>query len=324
MKLSEINEFDLIQKIKNNFSYDMSSQFQGIGDDCAIFPKNEKEVWLVSTDLLVEGVHFLKDKISAEDLGYKALAVNLSDIAAMGGKPTFLFLSLALPKDLQLSWWEDFMQGFKKLADEYGVKLMGGDTTASLSAIAINVTVIGEMPTKNIKKRSTAQIGDKIFVTGPLGDSLAGLQCVLQNEKNPALIKKHYHPVPKLKEGQWLSTLSEVHSMMDLSDGLYSDLKHITKGAVIDLENIPLSLELKEYAHRKKENAQEMAVVGGEDYELLLTVLAAKADDVQQKFQDFFKRPLFCIGEVTSDQKISYKKNNQEVIIKRQSFSHFS
>ncbi|MEG2755268.1 MAG: thiamine-phosphate kinase, partial [Mucinivorans sp.] len=164
-------EFSLIEHIKNSFASIVPHGVCGIGDDCAVEPLDEKNSLITTTDMLVEDVHFLRSKISAFSLGRKAVAVNLSDVAAMGGHPKTLFLSLALPQNTDPIWLDDFILGMRS----WGVPLLGGDTTKSLNSLIINIVVQGIVPTTNLKLRSGAKVGDTIFVSDTLGKSAAGL-----------------------------------------------------------------------------------------------------------------------------------------------------
>ena len=231
-------EFELIGHIKDMFR--VPSEVYGIGDDCAIIPAGEGEL-LFSTDLLIEGVHFLRKESSPEDVGWKAAAVNLSDIAAMGGNPVATFLSIALPKDAQGDWAERFIEGYARISRKYDVPLLGGDTSSSLRDIVVNVGVLGRCPSGKAQMRGGARVGDIIYVTGPLGDSAGGLQAILKGvdrtEDVEVLISRHKHPVPRVHEGRKLMETGQVGAMMDISDGIASDMRHIMKasgvGAVI-------------------------------------------------------------------------------------------
>lgn len=300
MKLTDLGEFSLIERIRQQFGDLVPAGWEGIGDDCAVIPRNATQSLLVTTDMLVEKVHFLTDHITPYELGYKSLAVNLSDIAAMGGKPLAFFLSIALPKDTDLSWIEKFLQGFRA----FQVPLLGGDTTASLEGILINITVLGLADNAHIKRRKDAQAGDCIAVTGPLGDSAAGLKCLLEGFDSPqaeTLVGRHHLPRPYLAEGDWLGRQSGVRAMMDVSDGLAGDLKHILRAsglaARIEPEQIPLSPALKQVAAERQWNAAELAIRGGEDYVLLVTLDRAQSEEIQQRYRSTFGTELTIIGK---------------------------
>lgn len=284
MAMSSRGEFGLIDFIKEHFK--APDGVMGIGDDCAVLPtypisEGPGEL-LVSTDLLMEGVHFLRKESSPEDIGWKAAAVNLSDIAAMGGRPVATFLSIALPKDAQGEWAERFIKGYAEISDLFDVPLLGGDTTSSLRDIAINVCVLGRCPSGKAVTRSGARPGDVIYVTGPLGDSAAGLQAILKNlertEDVATLIHRHKRPQPRLRAASDLIATDLVGAMMDISDGIASDLRHILKssgvGAIVELDRLPLTEEFMRVCKEQNWNAYELATGGGEDFELLFTAPA--------------------------------------------------
>ena len=277
MTVDKIGEFGLIDRIKCRFA--VPEGVEGIGDDCAILPQQEGMVSLVSTDLLVEGVHFLREDIPPQLLGWKSAAVNLSDVAAMGGRPIGTFLSIALPHNVETDWVDCFIDGYKEISDLFNTPLLGGDTTSSLDRICINVGVMGVAQKGYPKKRSTAQVGDLVCVTGPLGDSACGLQIILnhleRNADEKHLVERHYRPMPRVEMGLLLAQNESVHAMMDISDGIGSDLRHILKaskvGAKVDVKRIPLSAEMQRVCVSQGWDPLDFAIGGGEDYELLFT-----------------------------------------------------
>ena len=277
MRLSDLGEFGLIGRIRERFP--APEGVTGIGDDCAVIPQRSGRDTLVSTDLLVEGAHFLRDRVSPYQLGWKSAAVNLSDIAAMGGQPTSTFLSLALPADLETGWMEEFLRGYAEVSTRFDAALLGGDTTASPDRICLNVAVLGECPSGTARMRSMACEGDRICVTGTLGDSAAGLKAILEGMEPDAdiqtLIERHYLPLPRVAEGLRLADTPGVHAMMDISDGIGSDLRHILDasgvGAVIDVPSLPISPALQRVCAHQGWDAAALAIGGGEDYELLFT-----------------------------------------------------
>ena len=313
-------EFGFIDIIKKQF--DVPPGMIGIGDDCAVIPAGESE-FIYSTDMLMEGVHFLRDAASPEDIGWKSLAVNLSDIAAMGGTPMATFLSIALPKDVQGEWAERFIAGYAELSRKFNVPLLGGDTTSSLRDIAINVGVLGRAPLGKSVKRSGASVGHGIYVTGNLGDSAGGLQAILNSwDKTPevqSLIQSHIKPMPRIEEGQALMNTGLIGAMMDISDGVASDLRHILKasgvGAEVHLDRIPTSNNLKWVCDKYMKNAYALAVGGGEDYELLFTAPAGIEDIV-----DF---PIYQIGEIITGNSLIWMENGNSVDFDIQGFNHF-
>ena len=283
----EKGEFELIDWIKGQFR--VPDGVLGIGDDCAVLPQRDGLETLVTTDMLVEGVHFLLEDIDPYSLGWKSAAVNLSDIAGMGGKPVGSFLSCALPKTLDDGFLKGFFEGYKALSERFDCPLLGGDTTSSLDKLCINVTVLGTCEAGRSRKRSAAEPGDLICVTGPLGDSAAGLKVILENaaaEKEESILReRHYRPLPRIEEGMELAATPGVNAMMDISDGIGSDLRHILeesgKGARVDVRSLPLSAELRDLCARRGWDPVELALDGGEDYELLFTCRPGTAIPVQ-------------------------------------------
>ena len=271
-------EFEFIEGIRRMFP--SPEGIEGIGDDCAIIPQQDGYETLVSTDMLVEGTHFLMDDITPYQLGWKSAASNFSDIAAMGGEPVGSFLAIALPRSIEQSWADGFLEGLRDISKIYRFPLLGGDTTCSPDKVCISITVLGRTPKGRSIRRSGAKIGDLVCVTGTLGDSAAGLDAILngveRTEEIKRLIEKHYLPHPRVVEGLTLASCNGVHSMMDISDGIGSDLRHIMEesevGVEINLDKLPVSQELRNYAKKRGKDVFEFAAAGGEDYELLFTV----------------------------------------------------
>jgi thiamine-monophosphate kinase len=284
-------EFDFIESISEMFRTIPDNGFEGIGDDCAVLPIGD-EAFVFTSDMLNEGVHFLTDKSTPFQIGYKSLMVNISDVAAMGAKPVATLLSLALPQDRFGEWSTEFMRGYKKASKKYGVKLVGGDTTRSEAGVCISVTAIGRTPIANIKRRSAAKVGDMVMVSGKLGASAAGLRDVLAGKLTTRNAKIHLMPEARVNEGVWLGEQSEVHAMMDISDGIASDLQRIIsaskRGALISEICLPQA---------KGANFND-ALSGGEDYELLFTVDKRKADELAIRFEERFGKPLYNIGRI--------------------------
>ncbi|MBI4638432.1 MAG: thiamine-phosphate kinase [Candidatus Rokubacteria bacterium] len=253
----------------------------GIGDDCAVLEPRAGAPLLATTDLLVEDVHFRRRWTSPADLGWKSLAVNLSDIAAMGGRPRWALVALACPAETSLEEVEAFFGGALALASAHDVVLVGGDTSASPSGWIVNVTLLGEAATAPLL-RSTARVGDVLAVTGPLGRSAAGLTLLELPAPPPAVPADastdvraaHLRPRPRLREGQWLAAAGGVTAMIDLSDGLAADVAHIAEesrvGARVDLPRLPVDESTRCVARALDRDPLAWATGGGEDYELLL------------------------------------------------------
>ena len=282
-------EFDFIGDIREMFAKLPKRGFEGIGDDCAVLPMGD-EVLVFTSDMLNEGVHFLTDKSTAYQIGYKSLMVNISDVAAMGATPVATLLSLALPEERFGEWSNSFMEGYYEASKKYGVKLVGGDTTKSHSGVCISVTAIGRAPKTDIKRRSKAKTGDVVMVTGELGASAAGLRDVLNGKLRTRNAKIHLMPEAQVREGEWLGKQEAVHAMCDISDGVASDLQHILdeskRSAIISALPVAKGAEWSD------------AFCGGEDYKLLITVDKSMADDLSKRFERKFGTPLYKIGRI--------------------------
>ncbi len=260
-------ELQLIQRIRRAAARSSERAVLGIGDDCAVLDLPRGHQVLVTTDFTLEGIHFRREWHPADSVGHRCLARGLSDIAAMGGIPRAAFLSLALPDDLPQHWVDQFMSGFLKLARSYSVALAGGDTAQSPAGILADIIVLGAIPTGKAILRSGAHAGDIIYVTGTLGASAATLQELRSRQKlRPSAHLRHFYPEPRVAIGKYLREKKLASSMIDTSDGLSTDLRHIcdesTVGAVVEAAALPKT---------EGNNALQFALHGGEDYELLFT-----------------------------------------------------
>lgn len=332
MQLNAIGEFGFIERFKPMFSHLLDKEQIGIGDDCAILPANENEDWLVTTDLLVEGVHFLREAISPFQLGVKTMAVNLSDIAAMGGIPFGAFLSVAIPQDMEVEYLDEIMRGIHSISDEFKVPLLGGDTTKSLQHLTLNVCIIGRCTKGIARLRSMAKKGDLICVSGVLGDSAGGLEVLFNRlPKTPdtlLLLDRHHRPSPKVEEGKLLASFPGVHAMMDISDGIASDLPHILKasgcGAIIEVSHLPLSDLLRRVSEDFGWDCIGMAASGGEDYELLCTIAPDEFDAINTAYNNRFGTDLRTIGIITDgESSIRWLNKGENYSLDSTGFSHF-
>ena len=314
-------EFDFIASIREMFADMPKRGFEGIGDDCAVLPMGD-EALVFTSDMLNEGIHFLADKSTAYQIGYKSVMVNISDVAAMGAKPVATLLSLALPEERFGEWSEDFMKGYYAASKKYGVKLVGGDTTKSESGVCVSVTAIGRAPKANIKRRKGAKVGDVVMVTGELGASAAGLRDVLAEKLRTRNAKIHLMPEAQVLEGEWLGKQEAVHAMCDISDGVASDLQHIVdeskKSAIVSA--LPVAKGAK----------WSDAFGGGEDYKLLITVDKSQAEELAKRFERKFGAPLYNIGRITKPNcdvyHIGIEQDNGEVLYSSAGwggYSHF-
>lgn len=311
-----LREFDLIRAIGRRFGGRGPSIRRGIGDDAAVVFPPSIEDSLLTTDLLAEGVHFDVQSATFADVGFRAAAANLSDIAAMGGRPTYLLVALALPRTATVGQVHQLYQGLMAACRPHGVRLIGGDTSASTNGWFIAVTLTGAVGPRRALLRSGAKAGDGIYVTGTLGDSLAGLALVKESKlrtrrRMPArslsarhrrfLIQRHLRPTARIEIGRWLSTRQLATSAIDLSDGLSGDLSHLCEeshvGAEIEMEKLPLSSACRIFAETRKSDPRAMALAGGEDYELLFTTPSRLRPRLERAAkQNRFR--ITCIGTI--------------------------
>jgi len=297
-----VEEFALIRALAHRFAGKPSRVVRGIGDDAAVIAATTPAWWHVTTDLLAEGVHFDLRTASPESVGYRAAMANLSDIAAMGAIPRYLLISLAIPSGFRQKHTFSLYTGLMKACRPHGVALIGGDTSASRSGLFINITLIGTTASGLALFRHGARVGDHIYVTGTLGDSLAGLQLLEQSSSKgsarhsaspfrPAhrrfLMQRHLRPSARIKEGQWLNNARLATAAIDLSDGLSGDLRHLCEesrvGAEIELDKLPLSAACRIYAEHRCIQPAQLALTGGEDYELLFTAHPATRSNIERQ-----------------------------------------
>jgi thiamine-monophosphate kinase len=278
----------------------------GIGDDCAVLRMRPGMESLVTTDFSLEGIHFRRDWHPPESVGHRCLARGLSDVAAMGGEPVAAFLSLALPRDLPQAWVGRFLRGLIGLGDKFGVTLAGGDTAESPAGIVADIVVIGAAPIGTSVLRSGARVGDGIFVSGELGGSAAAIARMKTGEKdkvqkklNPRDYLRHFYPEPRVAIGRILRERGLASAMIDISDGLSTDLAHLCEasgvGAEIDASLIPRARAGKP----AREVDLDLALHGGEDYELLFTVRSGKR--APKKIAGV---ALTCIGQIVRSRKM--------------------
>jgi thiamine-monophosphate kinase len=281
MKISDLGgETALISLIRDRFGAAGAGDLAlGIGDDAALLDTGGERLLIVTTDLLVEGTHFRMDLIDPYLLGWKSVAVNISDIAAMGGEPTYCFVSIGTP-DIEVSVVERIYEGMYDVSAGFGSAIAGGDTVGS-DRVVINVVQLGTVERDLAAKRSGAKPGDAIIVTNTIGDSRAGLELLLKlgleeaRRVAPALVERHLKPEPRVPEARAAVLTGKVRSMMDLSDGLSADLTKLCKasgvGARVYARTLPISEDTHIAAARLDADAVALAASGGEDYELLLT-----------------------------------------------------
>ena len=332
LSLHQIGEFRLLKRFEKKLSPGKkggSRIVTGIGDDAFAVKFPGGKILLATKDVLVENTHFRRRWIKPQELGYKAVAVNLSDLAAMGGaKPLYAFVGLAVPGDISVDFVDKLYIGMNKACSKFGSIIAGGDTVSSKKDIVISITLLGEIERKMLVTRSGAKPGDLVFVTGVFGDSGAGLK-ILEKSGRPVgilenkLIRKHLLPVPRLETARRLSRTGKITSMIDSSDGLAASLKFITEkssaGADICIETIPVSDELKMFSVKnKKIKPLELALNGGEDYELVFTVKPGGAKAVKKAVGD-----ITCIGVVSARRGVRYLDGGRPAALNANGYQAF-
>jgi len=308
--LAELGEFGLIEQIRARFPQPAAPEL-GIGDDAALLSPSAGRQVVVSTDLLAEGVHFDLGFGPTRLLGRKSLAVNLSDLASMGAVPRWFFLSLAIPSGFSSEIIEGFLDGLAELACEHNCILAGGDTCGSTGGLTVSVTIMGEQRPELILKRSGAQAGDDIWVSGFLGDAALGLQLLMEGARlggayDPLLLRQ-LDPAPRCALGVKLAEAGLVHAMIDISDGLLADLGHIGEqsgcGAEVMLSQLPLSTPFQNCVAALPTIPWHLAIGGGEDYELCFTAPCCNRAAIQ-KISKTAGIPLTVVGKVTNSRQV--------------------
>ncbi|MDK2822973.1 MAG: thiamine-monophosphate kinase [Clostridia bacterium] len=333
MDLKNIGEFGLISRLSENCIINNDQVFTGIGDDAAVLPLDTENYLLAACDMLVEKVHFLTEKSTPFQIGYKSIAVNFSDIAAMGGWPTGILVSIGLPSSISLNYIEEIYLGMKQICHKYNVNIVGGDTVASPGGLVINVSVLGKVKKEHLHLRSQAQIGDVVFTTGTLGDSAAGLE-ILKNVNinvpywiKAPLLNRHLCPEPCLKESKILNMKPGLNALNDISDGLASDVWEIATASKLGIElyaeNIPLSPEVKELAKIINRDPLDWALYGGEDFELVGTICKKNFQELRNLFKINLNKELIPIGTVVQKPEVYLMKDTEKILLDKKGYNHF-
>lgn len=314
-----LSEKALISRIRNS-AIRRRGVAIGIGDDCAVLEVPPHQQLLVTTDYTIEDVHFRRAWHAPEVVGYRSLTRGLSDIAAMGGQPRAAFLSLALPPELPQDWVDRFMKGLLGLAQSFRVSLAGGDTSESPAGVLADIVVLGSVAKGNAILRSTARPGDRIYVTGALGGGSAGLAEFMAGGKPRTQdFPRHFRPVPRIEVGQFLRRHRLASAMIDLSDGLSTDLGHICEESSVGAEILETSIPRARIASTKNAVDLQYALHGGDDYELLFT--APRSKRVPTRIAGV---PVTCIGQITRQRTVwlSNAKGARSVL-RPQGWEHF-
>jgi thiamine-monophosphate kinase len=331
MKIEELGERGLINWLKQKVRIRDKDVLIGIGDDAAIVRVKEDQLTILTTDMLVEGIHFRCDWQTPYQLGYKSLVVNISDVLAMGGWPRFALISIGLRSATEVSFVEEFYAGVQDCGQKYGVEVVGGDISRS-DLYIVSISLVGQVKPVRLKSRSAAEIGEGIYVTGSLGASAAGLLILKQGisqekvKAAPELIKRHLQPEARLKEAKIISA-EDIGALEDVSDGLASEILNICDssktGALIYEENIPLAQGVKEIAEIVEQNPVDLALFGGEDYELVFTARARVAKRVAEKLADL-KVGVAKVGEIVkAEAGVKLSKLEGKIVNLKAGYTHF-
>jgi len=329
------SELDLIKRFAGSCRIDKEELIKGIGDDCAVIQPDGAEAWVLTTDMLVDTVHFDSRWHPAFQLGRKCLAVNLSDIAAMGATPHSVMLSVALPATIEPAWLEQWMQGLSSMINEFDCALIGGDTVRG-ERLTISITALGTIARDRVVLRSTAGPGESIFVSGYLGSAAAGLLLCRDKTILPAVdertaapfIERHLDPSPDVFCGSLLARSGLVTAMQDLSDGLATDLAHIAEqsglAAIVEAERLPGHPELGKVCRLIEHDQVDLQVSGGDDYHLLFTVKKG----AERELLDFLDRhggpPVYEIGRTESGSGVRLLHDEKSTDIAYRGFQHQS
>lgn len=329
MKVSSLGEFGLIRNIQELFPRTSPGSIVGIGDDSAVLRCSRSAALLATTDMLLENVHFDLSYTDFFSLGWKSAAVNLSDIAAMGGTARFLLTALGIPSYVTAEQIRQFYRGVRELCKMYGTALVGGDTCGSRDGFVVCITALGETIKARAIVRSGASPGDRIYVTGSLGDSAAGMEILKRRAGGNSagerrLIQKHLRPVPRLDVGRALARAGIASAMIDVSDGLSSDLGHICEesrvGAEVIADTVPVSDSILKLRGRLDKAPLDYALGGGEDYELLFTVPAPRIPKLRSLTLDV---PITEIGLVIATRRCYLKSDGKRKLLRPLGYDHF-
>ncbi len=334
----EIGEFALIERLRDVLGSvgNDTDVIVGNGDDAAVIKAADGKCWVVTCDAQVGGVHFPSTgDVSGFAVGYKSLAVNVSDVAAMGGKPRFALISLGIPEETAVSFLDDVYGGVRALSEQYKILILGGNVTRTSGPLFVDVFLVGEIMEEKVLRRSSAHVGDRILVTGRLGDAAAGLflssrqHIKLPEGVRPSLTRAQFEPQPRVAEGAAIAESGLATAMMDISDGLAGDIRHLCEssgvGAIIWESELPVSGALLEVASVAEKKPSEWALHGGEDYELLVTTPAKSVCALQEVVRSSGGGPLTPIGEILPDSEgISLKRADGIFILENLAWEHFS
>ncbi len=336
MKISDLGEFPLIDRVARIVGVERADVVMGIGDDVAILDCGGEDWLLAKVDSQVEGTHYRTDLITPRQLGRRALAINLSDIAAVGGRPTHALVSLALQADTDVAWVDELYRGLREEGDRFGVVVVGGNMASSPGQAFIDVIVLGSVQRDHAILRAGARPGDSVLVSGRLGDSAAGLRLLLdaslqvsEAEREP-LLARHLTPVPRLLESAVIAGSGLATAMIDLSDGLSSDIGHVCERSAVGVrlweEQLPISAGARHVAELCNEPGWRLALNGGEDYELCFTAPAADAGRLPARIEKQTGTAVTVVGEILPKDEGRWfvLKDGREVELGAGGWDHFA
>ena len=303
-----------------------------IGDDAAVVSTTQGRSLVMTCDTMVDTIHFRRETMTPLDIGWKLLASNISDLAAMGAHPTYALLSVAIPSTWKMEEIKEIYQGIYLLTNHYGITIMGGDTVKTPETLTLTMTLLGEIAPGQALVRSQAKPGDIVFVTGMLGDSAAGLHLLTHHPEQavdfPKLVQAHRRPIPSLALGQWLAGTGYRPACNDISDGLAQEAWEIAEASgvkiILDASQIPISEQAKKYATVARQDPLDWALFGGEDYQLLGTITRENWGKCKQMaYAKGFS--LIAIGRVEEGSaEVELEKELQCVLLQKRGYNHFA
>lgn len=335
MRIAELGEFPLIDRVAEIVAVDRPDVIVGIGDDVAVLEGQEDEWLLAKVDIQVEDVHFLRDVISPRQLGRRALAINLSDIAAAGGRPQHALVSLALPTDTEVAWVEGLYRGLREEGERFGVAVVGGNMARSPQGIVVDVFVLGRVRHERLMLRSGARPGDRVLVTGHVGDAAAGLAVALDPDlsvttsEREALLARYLTPTPRLPEGALIARSGSATATIDISDGLSSDVGHICDRSGVDIriwaDRLPISPPARHVAQLTDKPPWQLALEASDDYELCFTAPPDAAQELVTVVKRETSTSVSIVGEILAAEEGRWLalKDGREVPLEAKGWEHF-
>lgn len=326
-----LREDEIVARLRNVLDAPINTRIRlGIGDDAAVWQPSRSHRSVITSDMLVEGVHFSRETMSLADAGWRATVANLSDLAAMGARPVLATVALGIPPGANIEDLEELYSGIAACARGAGLAIVGGDLNRA-PALTIAMTVTGEVRASNCKTRTGARPGNVIAVTGSLGASRAGLEEArgrirLDEPLREEALRAHRHPQARLSEGQYLSASANVRAMMDCSDGLSTDLARLCESSRVGarIESVPMAPAARAAAQALRQRERDYALAGGEDYELIVAVERRAFSHLASRFEKRFRRALHRVGVFRAEPGIVLAENGGERDLPRTGWEHFA